>query len=209
MFYDGTRVLGGGWIERAPLALDSEQTVERRSRRLGRLTTGGASPIGRRRLWRSSSAVEQWNHNPWVGGSNPSSATNKINDLDRRYALNHVAHVATCSNKDFQRFARVRGSYMQHGCNMEGRTCEGRNGMKGDRETAMFTDAEDWLARLKAAGGTIRVDAATMYPRERPLSSECVAIWNEIRGTENADKWRQVEELLRLRVGGIVGWADL
>ena len=81
--------------------------------------------------------------------------------------------------------------------------------MKGDRETAMFTDAEDWLARLKAAGGTIRVDAATMYPRERPLSSECEAIWNEIRGTENADKWRQVEELLRLRVGGIVGWADL
>ena len=31
VFYDGTRMLGGGWIERAPLALDepSEKTVER------------------------------------------------------------------------------------------------------------------------------------------------------------------------------------
>jgi hypothetical protein len=76
-------------------------------------------------------------------------------------------------------------------------------------ETAMFTNAEDWLARLKEAGGTIRVDAATMYPRDKDVSSECEAIWNEIRGMENQDKWRQVEELVRARVGPIVGWGDL
>jgi hypothetical protein len=73
----------------------------------------------------------------------------------------------------------------------------------------MFTDAENWLARLKEAGGTIRVDAATMYPREKEVSSECEAIWNEIRGTDNQDRWREVEALVRSRVGGIVGWADL
>jgi hypothetical protein len=73
----------------------------------------------------------------------------------------------------------------------------------------MFTDAENWVARLKEAGGTIRVDGATMYPREKDLSPECEAIWNEIRGMDNQDKWRQVEELVRSRVGRIVGWADL
>jgi hypothetical protein len=30
-----------------------------------------------------------------------------------------LRHVTTCRDKDSQRFPRVRGSYMQHGCNME------------------------------------------------------------------------------------------
>jgi hypothetical protein len=73
----------------------------------------------------------------------------------------------------------------------------------------MFTYAQDWLARLKEAGGTIEIDTATMYPREPNVSSECEAIWNEIRGKNNRDKWRQVEELVRSKVGPIVGWANL
>jgi hypothetical protein len=134
--------------------------------------------------------------------------------------------------------------------------------MKGS-ETAMF-DAEDWLARLKEAGGTVRIDAVKMWPAEGninrmayafvdglrrkvqngkmtrrgavatlkcvrayaewsglfdqldmfrehdrgiALSPECEAIWAEIRGPENVDKWRQVEELVRARIGPFVGWA--
>jgi hypothetical protein len=73
----------------------------------------------------------------------------------------------------------------------------------------MFTDAEDWIARLKEAGGTIRIDAATMYPRDPNISPECEAIWNEIRGVDNMDRWREVEELVRSQAGPIVGWTDL
>jgi len=97
---------------------------------------------------------------------------------------------------------------MQHGCNM-GRTLALAGERAFGRETAMFTDTEDWLARLKEGGGTIRVDAATMYPREKEVSPECEAIWNEIRGVDNQDRWREVEELVRARVGPIVGWGDL
>jgi hypothetical protein len=72
----------------------------------------------------------------------------------------------------------------------------------------MFTDAEDWLARLKEAGGTIKI-GTTMHPAEQKISPECQAIWDEIRGIDNLDKWRQVEELVRSKVGPIVGWAYL
>ena len=78
----------------------------------------------------------------------------------------------------------------------------------------MLFDAEDWFVRLKEAGGMIRVDPVKMLPSEHelgvPLSPECEAIWNEISGTENRDKWRQVEAYVRSRViGPIVGWTDL
>jgi hypothetical protein len=72
----------------------------------------------------------------------------------------------------------------------------------------MFTGAQDWLARLKEAGGTIEIDDVTMYPREPSVSFECETIWNEIRGRDNMAKWRQVEELVRSKVGPIVGWAN-
>jgi hypothetical protein len=69
----------------------------------------------------------------------------------------------------------------------------------------MFTDAEDWLARLKEAGGTVRIGPVTMWPEEHDrgvaLSPECEAIWAEIRGIENLHKWRQVQELVRSKVG--------
>jgi hypothetical protein len=74
----------------------------------------------------------------------------------------------------------------------------------------MLFDAQDWFTRLKQAGGGIRVDAFKIWPREGvPLTPECEAIWNEIRGDENQDKWSQVEKLVREKVGPIVGWADL
>ena len=55
------------------------------------------------------------------------------------------------------------------------------------------------------------VDVEKMWPTEGvPLTTERLAIWQEIRGEENVDRWRQVEELVRLKVGhGFVGWADL
>jgi hypothetical protein len=77
----------------------------------------------------------------------------------------------------------------------------------------MFTDAEDWLARLKAAGGKVRIDVEKIWPPEletgQGLSAEYEAIWAEIRGIENMDKWRQVHELVRSQVGPIrAGWED-
>ena len=74
----------------------------------------------------------------------------------------------------------------------------------------MAFEPEDWLARLKNAGGSIRVDVVKMWPMEGvPLTAECSAIWAEIRGPENLEKWREVEALVRTRVGPITGWADL
>ena len=63
VFYDGARVLGGGFICRPDAAM-VDAVGERR-------TISAALRIG----WRRSSAVEQGNHNPLVGGSNPPAAT--------------------------------------------------------------------------------------------------------------------------------------
>ena len=63
VFYDGERVLGGGFIRR-PAALTVD--VPRR---------GAVCPRPSAMGWRRSSAVEQGNHNPLVGGSNPPAAT--------------------------------------------------------------------------------------------------------------------------------------
>jgi hypothetical protein len=85
-------------------------------------------------------------------------------------------------------------------------------------------DAEDWLARLLEAGGTVRIDVVKIWPPEwergEVLSPECAAIWAEIgiinlasiagpHGPENRDKQRQVYELVRSKVGPIeAGWED-
>ena len=58
-------------------------------------------------VWRSSSAVEQWNHNPWVGGSNPSSATNKINNLGTCGCLSQAASLLQQATRIYKGF---------HGC---------------------------------------------------------------------------------------------
>lgn len=70
----------------------------------------------------------------------------------------------------------------------------------------MFTTPEDWVDRLIRAGGRIRVDAGTMYPVGE-ISPEQEAIWNEIRGYDNA-RWRPVEIYVRSLVGRFVGFAD-
>ena len=63
VFYDGARVLGGGFICRP----DAAATVD---------AAGEADYLRALRIgWRRSSAVEQGNHNPLVGGSNPPAAT--------------------------------------------------------------------------------------------------------------------------------------
>jgi hypothetical protein len=79
-------------------------------------------------------------------------------------------------------------------------------------EEKMF-DAEDWITRLQKAGGNVRIDeTGEMRPAEGAayISPECEAIWKEIQGSENQDKWSQVLTLaLAMLQGPIVGWADL
>lgn len=73
----------------------------------------------------------------------------------------------------------------------------------------MYTDAEDWLKRFKAAGCTLRVDAANIRPLEGvPISPECMVIWDEIRGVDNQQRWDEVTAEVRARVGPITSWVD-
>ena len=65
------------------------------------MTAAAVRPYRAASVWRSSSAVEQWNHNPWVGGSNPSSATNKINYLGTFGCLFHVAGVLQAVTRNY------------------------------------------------------------------------------------------------------------
>ena len=55
------------------------------------LTGSAAEPIGCGDWGGVAQLVEQWNHNPWVGGSSPSSATSKINGSGASGRLSHVA----------------------------------------------------------------------------------------------------------------------
>ena len=64
VFYDGARVLGGGFISPTEAAAMVDAAGD-----------AGLSPRPLRIGWRRSSAVEQGNHNPLVGGSNPPAAT--------------------------------------------------------------------------------------------------------------------------------------
>jgi hypothetical protein len=74
-------------------------------------------------------------------------------------------------------------------------------------EQTMFTTAEDWIERFKAADCSLRLDGATMKPsRDPPLSPECLALWDEIRGDENRERWKQLDALVRASAGPIVGW---
>ncbi len=63
VMYRGSRMLGGGFI--CPPSTGA-----------GALTKSGVSGITGAPRWQRSSVVEQGNHNPLVGGSNPSAATN-------------------------------------------------------------------------------------------------------------------------------------
>ena len=73
-------------------------------------------------------------------------------------------------------------------------------------------DAEDWLARMKEEGGTAHVEVANLLPKKGvPLSPECEAIWAELQGPENVDKWRAVHALVLQKVGPLDagrGWGE-
>jgi tRNA-uridine 2-sulfurtransferase len=76
VFYEeaGTRVLGGGWIVNAASSRAAVSGFG--SDLLGLTRREPASYIaGASSRWQRSSVVEQGNHNPLVGGSNPSAAT--------------------------------------------------------------------------------------------------------------------------------------
>lgn len=72
-----------------------------------------------------------------------------------------------------------------------------------------YTDAADWLDRFVSAGCRLRIDAAGLTPADDHSRSEvCRAIWSELQGPENTEKWNDVIAEVRLRVGAIVGWTD-
>jgi hypothetical protein len=74
----------------------------------------------------------------------------------------------------------------------------------------MFTTAEDWFDRFKAAGGRMRIDAASMYLlSEKEMSATVEAIWNEIQGTENSAKWKLVDAYVHVVAGPFDGSKDL
>jgi hypothetical protein len=77
-------------------------------------------------------------------------------------------------------------------------------------EIVMFSTAEDWLARFKEAGCTLRIDDSdTLRPLEdQTMTPKCESIWSEIRGSENREKWIAVTNLVKSRVGPIRGWVD-
>jgi hypothetical protein len=69
-------------------------------------------------------------------------------------------------------------------------------------------DAANWIDRLVKAGGHIEVDGLSMRPL-KPVSSECLALWNEIRPPVDPDltRWKAVEAEIRRRVGDVrPGW---
>lgn len=73
----------------------------------------------------------------------------------------------------------------------------------------MYTTAEDWLDRFTAAGCSLKIDeGGNMSPRETNPPSECVALWSELQGPENLDKWKEVGALVEATVGPIFGWGS-
>ena len=82
VFYDGagTRVLGGGWI--VSTAPAHAVSTDFSPNLLGLTQHEPASYIaGASSRWQRSSVVEQGNHNPLVGGSNPSAATKRSKNI--------------------------------------------------------------------------------------------------------------------------------
>jgi hypothetical protein len=71
-------------------------------------------------------------------------------------------------------------------------------------------DAEEWFERFYAAGCSMRVSKPTMVPLDTAdVSSECTALWNEIRNG-NEEKWNAVHALAKAKAGGsFEGWVIL
>ena len=70
----------------------------------------------------------------------------------------------------------------------------------------MYTSAQDWIDRFKKAGCRIELDAVTMRPPPTALSCECEALWSEIRGLDNRERWGEVLEAVRREVGPYTGF---
>jgi hypothetical protein len=73
----------------------------------------------------------------------------------------------------------------------------------------MFTTAEDWFDRFKAAGCSMQLDVANMTPSKKsPQPPLCSEIWEELRGRDT-DKWDQVLAYAKAKAGGFVGYTWL
>jgi len=73
----------------------------------------------------------------------------------------------------------------------------------------VYTTAEEWVERFISAGCTMRVDVASLYPlRAAKNPVDCLRLWDEIHGPGNYAKWKEVEALVRAKVGPLVGWVD-
>jgi hypothetical protein len=67
-------------------------------------------------------------------------------------------------------------------------------------------NAEHWFLRLKHAGGVVRVDGGVMSgPGSTTVTPEIEAIWAELQGPHNKEKWREVDRYME-RVAGSGGW---
>lgn len=73
----------------------------------------------------------------------------------------------------------------------------------------MYTNAEDWLERFKAAGCTLTLDVGGMRPKGgTPVSPGCRAVWAELQGAENKRRWDEVLAEVQARIGPFTGWKD-
>ncbi len=65
-------------------------------------------------------------------------------------------------------------------------------------------DAHDWIDRFLKARGRMEIDGLTMRPYG-PVSAECLAIWDEIKGSTEDQKtrWNAVEAEIRGKVGDV------
>jgi hypothetical protein len=71
-------------------------------------------------------------------------------------------------------------------------------------------DPQDWFERLKAAGGSVRVDKYHFGESvDFPPSCECEVIWNEIKGQENSDKAEAAYAYVRSIAEPFEGWATI
>jgi hypothetical protein len=72
-----------------------------------------------------------------------------------------------------------------------------------------YTTADDWLQRIKPAGGRIKVNGIPMrlHPDCKPCE-RCRDLWSEIHGVDHLDRWAEVETMVERAVGAVASWND-
>ena len=62
----------------------------------------------------------------------------------------------------------------------------------------MYTTAEDWLTRFRAAGCLLTIDDSGMLSpgRDNP-SDACTNLWPELQGPSNLQKWMEAAATIR------------